>query len=281
MAQVITTILLDDNPKGLRLIEMAGWSGKAFVVPRGKLKELRSRDDANLPGLYILFGETKNGVSAYIGQAENVVSRLMSHDSNRSEDQWNEAVAFVGGLDSAMIKNLESKTIADATTVGRYTLLNGNAPQENKISEAQKIAVDDYRNRLGLIVGLFGYKLFDQQAMSTQADIYYLEDIRNKDASATGSLMDNGEFVVYKGSRFRKEPSKNLESYGPNIVALRAELLHKGVLEILDDHSYRLTSDHIFSSPSQAAATVHGRSCNGWTGWKDEQGKALDENVRQ
>jgi hypothetical protein len=68
MAHVITTILLDDNPKGLRLIEMANWSGKAFVVPRSKLKELKARNDARQPGLYILFGEGAEREKAYIGQ---------------------------------------------------------------------------------------------------------------------------------------------------------------------------------------------------------------------
>ena len=80
MAQVITTILLDDNPKGLRLIEMANWSGKAFAVPRGKLKELRSREDAHQPGLYFLFGRQNEVARVYIGQSENVIERLLSHD---------------------------------------------------------------------------------------------------------------------------------------------------------------------------------------------------------
>src|SRR3989344_2516356 len=108
MAQVITTILLDDNPKGLRLIEMANWAGKAFVVPRGKLKELRTREDAHQPGLYFLFGEGDEKSTAYIGQSENVVDRLFSHDSNRLEDEWNIAMVFVGQLDSTFIKFLES-----------------------------------------------------------------------------------------------------------------------------------------------------------------------------
>jgi hypothetical protein len=38
--------------------------------------------------------------------------------------------------------------------------------------------------------------------------------------------------------------------------------------------------DYIFNSPSAAAATILGRSANGWTSWKDKNGKTLDEVKR-
>jgi hypothetical protein len=93
--------------------------------------------------------------------------------------------------------------------------------------------------------------------------------------------MENGEFVVYAGSKFRTAIRDGLRTHGQNIIALREELLQKGLLHPEGDTSYALTKDYIFSSPSQAATTVHGRSCNGWTGWKDSEGKTLDENVRK
>ncbi len=36
-----------------------------------------------------------------------------------------------------------------------------------------------------------------------------------------------------------------------------------------------------FSSPSTAASVVLGRSANGWTEWKDQYGKTLDEIIRK
>ena len=104
MSHVITTILLDDNPKGLRLIKMEGRTGTVFVAPRGKLAELRSRDEVGQPGLYFLFGEGKERPSVYIGQSENVIGRFMSHDADRKEEQWKVAFIFFGSLDSALIK---------------------------------------------------------------------------------------------------------------------------------------------------------------------------------
>lgn len=147
MAQVITTILLDDNPKGLRLIEMANWSGKAFVVPRSKLKDLKTRNDARQPGLYVLIGEGVDKQSAYIGQSENVVDRLLSHDSVREEDEWNTAIIFVGQLDSTFIMYLESISLDLAKKASRFSIFNSASPKENTLSEAQRITAIEYFER--------------------------------------------------------------------------------------------------------------------------------------
>src|SRR3989344_2940596 len=152
MARVITVILLDDNPEGLRLIEMDTWSGKAFVVPRTKLKDFRQREDAQQPGLYFLFGEGDEHPKAYIGQSENVVDRLFSHGANR------------------------------------YEVFNSTIPKENKLSEAQKITVSDYFDRVRSITGLFGYKLFDEIVNKKSSVTYHFEDVINKDGSGKGTI---------------------------------------------------------------------------------------------
>jgi hypothetical protein len=42
-----------------------------------------------------------------------------------------------------------------------------------------------------------------------------------------------------------------------------------------------LKADYTFPSPSAAAAMVVGGSSNGWTRWKDAEGKTLDEVYRK
>lgn len=276
MSQVITTILLDNNPKGLRLIEMANWSGKAFVVPRGKLKELQNRNDAKQPGLYILFREGDDRLSAYIGQSENVVGRLFSHDSNREEDEWNTAVVFVGQLDSTFIKYLESISLDLAKKADRYTIFNKGGANENKLSEAQKIVADEYFERIKMIMGLLGYSLFDVVSESIVNDSLYVLKAGGADAKA--QFLDDGSLNVLKGSLAR---IRETGSFGGWSKVAREKFLNDGILvENGDGISYRLTRDVVFASPSAAAATLSGRSINGWTAWKDEGGKTLDENMR-
>lgn len=281
MPKVITTILLDDNPKGLRLIEMANWSGKAFVSPRAKLKELRARGDAQQPGLYFLFGDGEDRPTAYIGQSENVVERLVSHDFNREEDEWNTAFVFTGNLDSTFIKYLESISLDLAKRAGRHKIFNSASPKENQLSEAQKIVAVEYFDRIKTIIGLFGYSVFDDPKEQQKGGIYFFEDVKNKDASATGTLLETGEFVVYKGSKARIAVTDGLQKHGMNVIALRTELVTQGILVSDGDKSLIFNHDYIFSAPSMAATVVAGRACNGWTCWKDKQGRTLDENVRK
>lgn len=282
MAQVITTILLDGNPKGFRQIEIGNWVGKAFVVPRAKLKEFRTREDTNKPGVYFLFGGGIEKPSVYIGQSENVAERLASHDTEREEEEWNEAFVFVQNLDSTLIKYLESKAVHFASEANRYQIFNNNKPGRNAISESQKIIAVDYFEMMKIITGLFGYPVFEDPKEQAQTKATYsFEDVRNKDASATGTLLDSGEFVVFKGSKARIATTPGLEKHGRNVVALREELILKEILSLENDKSYVFTQDYVFSSPSMAATVVAGRACNGWICWKDKQGKSLDENVRK
>ena len=44
----------------------------------------------------------------------------------------------------------------------------------------------------------------------------------------------------------------------------------------LENGLYVLKKDYTFTSPSTASSVVLGRSSNGWTDWKDEQGRSLN-----
>jgi hypothetical protein len=276
MQQVITTILLDGNPKGLRLIEMANWSGKAFIVPRGKIKEFKNRDEAQQPGIYFLFGEGEDRPKVYIGQSENAFERILSHDNNREESEWNTAFIFVGNLDSTFIKFLESITIDFVKKANRYEIFNSASPKENKLSEAQKIIANEYLEKIKVIISLFGYSIFEDP--KEQIDNTKLYFFKTENAIASGSLLDSEEFIVYKGSTARVRETPNYQMHNPG---LRAKLLANGILVKKNNNSYEFVGDYIFTSPSAAGDTVAGRSVNGWTAWKDKGGKTLDENVRR
>jgi hypothetical protein len=49
-----------------------------------------------------------------------------------------------------------------------------------------------------------------------------------------------------------------------------------GILSVKDDHLL-FTQDSEFSSPSAAAAVIHGGHANGLTAWKNKEGKTLKE----
>ncbi|MBY0537786.1 DUF4357 domain-containing protein [Patescibacteria group bacterium] len=88
----------------------------------------------------------------------------------------------------------------------------------------------------------------------------------------TEGVFDGVSLTVLKGSRaaFESKPSFSEHSYN----SLRQELIAKNVLEENDGY-YVFTSDYTFSSPSAAAAVVMGRSADGPSEWKNEEGNKL------
>jgi hypothetical protein len=65
---------------------------------------------------------------------------------------------------------------------------------------------------------------------------------------------------------------------GKAVAAPRTELDELLAREELDKDDFLVfTKDAEFSSPSAAAAVIHGGSANGLTAWKTEEGKSLKQ----
>jgi len=63
-----------------------GWTGQALAVPRSKIKELVEWEESLKPGVYFLFGESEEtgNDAVYIGEAEQVASRIQQHLSGKT-----------------------------------------------------------------------------------------------------------------------------------------------------------------------------------------------------
>lgn len=273
---VITVQVLGSNPNGVRVVEYANWKGSTFVIPRSSLGELNGHNDLRSPGIYFLIGEGVNKPTLYIGQSDDCYGRLTTHDRTKDDDAWNTAIVFTGGLHSTYVKYLEGVSIRLARKADRYQLLNRTEPTETALTPAQKETADEFLEKISFLTEFFGYKFFqtiEDSLISTQK--YYLE---SECANATAQLLDDGSLNVLLGSTARV---RETESFGGWAKAEREKLLTDETLILTDNlNSYKFTKDVLFKSPTAAAATITGRSINGWTAWKDENGKTLDENLR-
>ncbi len=267
----------EGNPNGMKIIELAGWSGKCFVVPRQSLRELKDRSEVNQPGLYLLFGvdESASDELVYIGESENFYNRIANHNSNK--DFWTIAVIFTGGLNRAFVKYLEYKTTTIAHEADRMIVQNKVQPQENTLSEFEKVTVEQYFENIQFILGAIGYEVFETVAESiSDAKIYHL---KAEGADAKAQLLADGSLNVLKGSLAR---IREAESFWGWSQAARKRFLEDGTfVDHGDGKSYSYTKDVLFKSPSAAAATTTGRAINGWTAWKDDAGNTLDDNLRK
>ena len=95
-----------------------------------------------------------------------------------------------------------------------------------------------------------------------------------KGLKATGRLTPNG-IVVLAGSQAVLNERPSSQKY-PWPINMRQRLKDEGVLTVKTDHLL-FTQDAEFSSPSAAAAVIHGGHANGLTAWKNKDGKTLKE----
>ena len=99
-------------------------------------------------------------------------------------------------------------------------------------------------------------------------------ELTGPDAEGKGVFTDDG-FLVKAGSLARREIVRS----GKGVSSVHQRLIAEGVLE---EHGgqLRFTKDHLFNSPSGAAAAVLGRTANGWISWKRADGQTLSQAKR-
>ena len=159
----IRIFMPDGDPDGVRIIDRMNWTGKAIVFPRSGWEQIKQRDEFSDPGVYILIGyEDDDLPTIYIGQGEQVVTRIDSHDGEK--DFWDKGIVFVSqthGLNRAHITWLEYALIRDASEAGRCQLDNGTAPTEPAMSEAEKADTESFLKEVLQILPLVDLRVFE------------------------------------------------------------------------------------------------------------------------
>ena len=270
----IQLILPKGDPNGVKIIELTGWNGKAFIIPRTEISYLKDRTEMSASGLYFLFGEDEETGNplVYVGESGDCTARLNSHDI--AKDYWNQAFVF---LNPPNRNYLESISTMLAKQAGRYIVKNSTQPKQEKQNEFDRILNERYFDGVKKIFLTFGHSLFESVEDSLVSNkLYYL---KAEGVIAKAQLLEDGTLNILMGSTAR---IRETEAFWGWSKAARKEFLENGILiESGDGISYIYTKDIIFKSPSAAAATTLGRPVNGWTAWKDEQGNTLDENLRK
>lgn len=256
-----------------KLIELLHWTGKMIIVPRDQLNKFISDEPelSNLPGVYFLLGENDNGEELlYIGKAERVGNRLNNHNLNKS--WWNKVIFFTQKLDSADITHLEHLLILKAKEINRIKLENIANPQKNIVDSFKQEYINDYLDKIITLLKLNEY-FFLEEVTRQENKVYSLI---GEGYSAQAIYLGNGAMRILVGSKFRTRETLSLAL---TIHNKRIELLNNKTLQHHED-VYEVVKEFETSSPSLASDLVIGRSSNGWTSWKNKEGKTLDENER-
>ena len=245
----IKIFLVHGDPRRLRTAELFNWTGKAVAGPRSE-------------------------PSLYIGEAECIGSRIRSH---LQKGFWTQIAFFVSKdefLTKAHIRYLEGRLIEQAREAGRAALVNSQASGA-KLPEADRADLEVFLEKVNQLLPVLGIDLLVPHGIKKQEGSSEVELICEvKGVKATGQRTPNG-FVVFAGSQavLAERPSSDRYPYASTMrQKLRDQVAlveAAGVLVFQHDVE--------FSSPSGAAAVIHGGNANGLTAWKDAAGRTLKQ----
>lgn len=264
------------DPKRLRTAELSNWTGKAVSGPRSEFDKVLARDESLSSGVYFLTGTdpVTNKSTIYIGEAESIRDRVKSH---LSKDFWNNITFFITkdeNLTKAHIKYIEGRLIEVARTVERSVVMN-NQGSGAKLPESDREDMEVFLEKMQQVLPVLGVEAFVQKSSAIEEkDQKNLLSCNIKELKATGYLTPNG-IIVLKDSEAVLEERSSAKKW-PSVLVQRNKLIEESTL-INKNGAYVFTKDVEFSSPSSAAATIHGGSANGLTAWVNSDGKQLKQ----
>ncbi len=276
VSATIKIFLPHGDPKRLRTAELSNWTGKAVAGPRSEFDSVLAREESANPGIYFLTGlDPETGQpSVYIGEAESIRERVKSH---LEKDFWNQIVFFISkdeNLTKAHIRYCEGQLIEIAKSVGRAIIKNSQG-SGSKLPESDREDMEVFLEKLQQLLPALGVEIFipafSPSKTNTEPDVLYCEI---KGLKAKGYLTPNG-LVVVSGSQAVLNPRESSAKY-PWAQTMREKLIAQGSLVANGD--YLLFAKNVeFSSPSAAAAVIHGGQANGLTTWKNALNQSLKE----
>lgn len=268
----IELFFVDGTPDGMVTATIPfQWTGQVLVTRRTQLKEALERDETQRPGVYLLIGDKEGRPTIYVGETDELRTRIKQHAS--SKDWWEAAVLISASgepLNKAHARYLEYRLFLRAKEVAKVEMDNSQIPTASKLSDAARAHMDDFLENIYLVLPALRLDFFTQNtkpnslpytpAIPTQ--VHFTFKVNQHSISARAHL-DDGDFVVEAGStaRLRWEGVPH-----PTYLRLHQELVDQGVLEQRENQCV-FVKNYGFSSPSAAAAVVAGRAASGPKSW--------------
>lgn len=267
-------IYYNGQPDGVRSVRRHLSTITTYVIPRPLLSEAKKISGITRPGIYYLINENDENKIAqiYIGQTRNGVTRLDDH--NRSKDFWNKAIMFLAdnktfSLD--MISGLEEYAIIKAHEAKRYKVENSVKPKY-EIDEYDLPSIEEVYDEIQFVMATLGYKMNNAKENKEQREVFH---------TTRNGIQAQG---VYNGDKFEVLEDSEIDMSRPcpfeTLKKQRDTALKNGDIKLVKG-KYILTSSIEFTTPSGASSFVLGGNTNGWTEWKNKDGKTLDEIYRK
>lgn len=184
---------------------------------------------------------------------------------------------MINSFTKTHVKFLEHTAIKQAIEINRWKLDNSSASNLPHVTESMEADLLDCFETNKILLSTLGFPLFEpisRVTVTTKNEGIFM--IKSKEIVADGNLIDDG-FVVFKGSEAKLNTTPSCHKY---LIDLRIFFARESVI-VQSNNCYQFVEDYVFSSPSTAGGVILGRATNGWTKWRNSEGKTLDEVRRK
>ena len=189
--------------------------GKVIVVPRSQLAELAKREEARRTGVYCLVGPDPDSPvkdRVYVGEGDNVLTRLTTHHNDEAKDFWTRAAIVISkdqNQTKAHGRYLESRLVQMAQQAGRASSANGTAPAPPPLPEPDLADMEYFLEQVQMMLPVLGFGFLQPKASTGAGSGMVGSGSPDFVLTVKGGLARAreiaGEFVVLRGSQARRE----------------------------------------------------------------------------
>ncbi|WP_423210677.1 GIY-YIG nuclease family protein [Paracoccus yeei] len=266
--------LVEGMATGLLTAEIINWTGHALAGPRTRLEGALQRDELTRTGVYLLYGEglVDDLPSVYVGEGDNIATRLRAHSKDDNKDYWDRFVAITSkdmNLTKAHVRYLEGRLIVLLAEARKCMIRNKTEPVFERLPEADISDMETFLDEIQLLLPVIGVDFLrrpqvkERPETSTDTSVQFSLSNHNKGIVAK-AVEEDGEFIVLAGSTGSLNTAP---SFSDRVRLVRDQALESGRAIQVDDQTFRVEEDIAFSSPSSASVFLHGTSRNGRTDW--------------
>ena len=267
--------LVEGAPTGILTAEIVNWTGHVLSAPRTRLEAALKREELKRTGVYLLFGNEFGSdlPAVYVGEGDDVASRLYSHSKDEQKAFWERFIAVTNkdmNLTKAHVKYLEGRLISMLKDAKKCDVRNKTEPSFDKLPEADISDMEAFLEELQIVLPVVGFGYLRKPSviskssqMANSAVQFFVLSHPKKGISARATEID-GEFVVLSGSTGSLNQS---QSFDESRQAFRNQIFETDRATKLSTDVFKTTEDIAFTSPSAASVFLFGTSRNGRTDW--------------
>ncbi len=251
----------------------------AYIIPRTLVSEAKKFFEDNIinnRGIYYLIEEDENSPlqKIYVGQTINGIKRLDDH--LKKKNYWGKAIMFLfdHNEDNDIDLNaLETYALSKLIELRKYDVqkydVQNKQITDNKMDYNKTDVIKKCYNLIKFLMISSGYSLESNQNNSSI--------FRTNRRGIIGlGIYTGNSFELIQGSEIDVNIRCNLDKYNQ----MREELINENIL-VKEGEKYILKKNLEFKTPSGASDFVLGGATNGWTEWKNNENKTLDEVYRK